>query len=75
MGTVCLCVTVLVSNLTLIVGFFCLTDPDPENPEPTIVSECPSPDISQSPSKISKVITLTFKPGHSHCFSCYIKYL
>ncbi|XP_012976540.1 LOW QUALITY PROTEIN: inactive histone-lysine N-methyltransferase 2E [Mesocricetus auratus] len=31
-----------------------VADPDPENPEPTIVSECPSPDISQSPSKISK---------------------
>ncbi|MEJ1272518.1 lysine (K)-specific methyltransferase 2E [Cricetulus griseus] len=30
------------------------SDPDPENPEPTTVSECPSPDTSQSPSKTSK---------------------
>ncbi|KAL4669583.1 hypothetical protein H8959_008137 [Pygathrix nigripes] len=33
-------------------------DPDPENPEPTTTSECPSPDTSQntckSPSKMSK---------------------
>lgn len=29
-------------------------DPDPENTEPTTTSECPSPDTSQSPSKISK---------------------
>ncbi|ERE87775.1 inactive histone-lysine N-methyltransferase 2E isoform X1 [Cricetulus griseus] len=31
-----------------------IADPDPENPEPTTVSECPSPDTSQSPSKTSK---------------------
>lgn len=48
-------------NLSFTVGFFCFTDPDPENPEPTTMSECPSPDTSQSPSKMSKVITMTFK--------------
>ena len=45
-------------------GSLCFTDPDPENPEPTTTSECASPDTSQntckSPSKMSKVITLTF---------------
>lgn len=40
---------------------YSFTEPDPENPEPTTTSECPSPDTSQSPSKSSKVITLTFE--------------
>lgn len=43
------------------VGFFSLTDPDAEGTEATSTSECPSPDTSQSPSKTSKVTTLTFQ--------------
>uniref|UniRef100_A0A480PRH1 Inactive histone-lysine N-methyltransferase 2E n=1 Tax=Sus scrofa TaxID=9823 RepID=A0A480PRH1_PIG len=46
-----------------------MEDPDPENPEPMTTNECPSPDTShntcKSPSKMSKVITLTFEHGHS----------
>lgn len=48
-------------NLLFTVGLFCFTDPDPENPEPTTMSECPSPDTSQSPSKMSKVMSMAFK--------------
>lgn len=56
-------------NFTFTPGFFYFTDPDTENPEPMTTSECPSPDTSQntckSPSKMSKVIQLTFECGRS----------
>jgi hypothetical protein len=47
-------------HFTFTVGFFCFTDPDPENLESATTNEYPSADASQntckSPSKISKVI-------------------
>ncbi|KAH0513695.1 Histone-lysine N-methyltransferase 2E [Microtus ochrogaster] len=43
------------------------SDADPENPEPTTVSECPSPDTSQSPSKMSKPSSPgPINPAQSH---------
>lgn len=55
------------NNVHGTIHFSCFTDPDPENPEPLTTNECPSPDTSQntykSPSKMSKVITLTSEHG------------
>lgn len=52
-------------DFTFTIGFVCFADPDPDNPEPMTTNECSSPDTSQntckSPSKMSKVIILTFE--------------
>lgn len=77
---------VFIVQFYIFYGSLRFTDPDPENPEPTTTSECASPDPSQntckSPSKMSKVITLTFERGPSEkwmvmCtwrFSCCTKH-
>ncbi|CAO2617008.1 Inactive histone-lysine N-methyltransferase 2E [Lemmus lemmus] len=44
-----------------------VADPDPENPESTTMSGCPSPDTSQSPSKMSKPSSPgPINPAQSH---------
>ncbi|XP_006149212.1 inactive histone-lysine N-methyltransferase 2E isoform X1 [Tupaia chinensis] len=40
-----------------------MEDPDPENPEPTITNECPSPDSSQNASKSPSKMNKSGSPG------------